>query len=56
MERNHSSAEKAVIDYHQGLTSGYIFEKIIGNGTYGTVFKAKCAKTENTVAIKFIAL
>lgn len=32
----------------------YNLIKIIGNGNYGTVFKAKCIKTGQNVGIKFI--
>lgn len=52
MNRNHNESVKK----HNMSTEKYELTKIIGEGAYGTVFKAICTKTKKPVAIKFINL
>jgi serine/threonine protein kinase len=48
------SSQKDIIARHQNHTDEYTLLKIVGKGQYGTVFKAKCNSTAESVAIKYI--
>ena len=43
-----------LLSLHQAHTQKYRLLKVIGQGTYGKVFKATCEATGETVAVKFI--